>query len=198
MTWMQFGLRRQQTVKQAPEALVALLHDRGTSAATLTPIAARWAPTVPATVFIALDQIEALDPSCGGVPADTNLHPDSRLEPEALDRAARKLETLLEHQLQSHRLHVSRLVLVGFGYGGTLALHLLLQGWSCAGVLSLFGRLGRPLPRMLRIGCKIRLIDCVVDAQTHHSSLRDDVTSLTARGIDARGIVLSSSRLSDE
>jgi len=88
--------------------------------------------------------------------------------------------------------------LVGIGYGGTLALRLLLRGWSCAGVLTFSGRLARPLPRILRIDCKVRLIDCVTDVQADPGSLRDDVASLTVRGIDARGVLLSSSPLSDE
>src|SRR5205823_6397337 len=112
-----------------------------------------------------------------------------------LDRAVRNLEGLLEYQLQSRRLHASRLVLVGFGYGGTLALRLLIRGWSCAGVLTFSGQLGRPRPRILRINCKVRLIDCVTDTQTDHNGLRDDVASLSARGIDARGVALSSAAL---
>jgi dienelactone hydrolase len=198
MTWMQFGLRRDRTAKRAPEALVALLHDRGASAATITPIAARWTPTVPTTAFIALDGIEELDAPCSDISPDGKSHLDAKPEPEVLDRAVGNLERLLEYQLQSRRLHVSRLVLVGFGYGGTLALRLLLRGWSFAGVLTFSGRLRRPLPRILRIDCKVRLIDCVTAVQADPGSLRDDVASLTARGIDARGVVLSSSPLSDE
>jgi pimeloyl-ACP methyl ester carboxylesterase len=198
MTWMQFGLRRDRTAKRAPEALVALLHDRGASAATIIPIAARWTSTVPTTAFIALDGIEELDAPRSDVSPDGKSHLGAKPEPEVLDRAVRNLDRLLEYQLRSRRLHASRLVLVGFGYGGTLALRLVLRGWSCAGVLSFSGRLGRPLPRILRIDCKVRLIDYVTDTQTDHNGLRDDVASLTARGIDARGVLLSSSPLSDE
>lgn len=199
MTWMQFGLRRDRTAKRPPEALVALLHDRGTSAATLTPVAARWAATVPTTAFIALDGIEELDAPSRALPPDTGLDLDSKPEPKALDRAARHLEALLDHQVRSRRLDATRLVLVGFGYGGTLALHLLFRrGWSCAGVLAFAAQLVLPLPRVLRIDCKVRLIDCVADAQTDHSRLRDDVALLTTRGIDTRGILLSGSALSDE
>jgi predicted esterase len=198
MNWMQLRLRRDRTAKRAPEALVAVLHDRGASAATITPMAARWTSTVPTTAFIALDGIEELNAPSRDVSPDGKSHLGAKPEPEVLDRAVRNLERLLEHQLQSRRLHANRLVLVGFGYGGTLALRLLLRGWSCAGVLTFSGRLGRPLPRILRIDCKVRLIDCLTAVQADPRSLRDDVASLTARGIDARGVVLSSSPFSDE
>src|ERR1700730_13087887 len=102
MTWRQFshGLRLDPIAKGSPEALVILLHDLGASAATLTPIAARWATSVPTTAFIALDGIEQLDPSSSGLPPHTI---DPSAEPTVLDRAARHLEPLLEHQLGSCR-----------------------------------------------------------------------------------------------
>ena len=200
MSWMSFSRRegRDRTAKGAPEALVVLLHDLGASAVTLTPIAARWSVTAPATAFIALDGIEQLSIRSCDLPHAAH-GANAGTEPTLLDRAAHNLEALLEHQLRSRRLDGTRLVLVGFGYGGTLALHLLLRrSWRCAGILAFAAQLVRPLPRMIRIDCKVRLIDCTADAQTNHSSLRDDVALLTGRGIDARGVVLSGSPLSDE
>jgi predicted esterase len=197
MTWMQFphGLRLDPIAKESPEALVVVLHDVGDSAATLTPIAARWAATVPTTAFIALDGIERLDPSSGDLPRHTVASSD----PTVLDRAAGHLVPLLEQQLRACRLDASRLVLAGFGYGGTLALHLLLrQGWHCAGVLAFAARLTRPLPRILRVDRKVRLIEYVDDPQVSHGSLRDAVALLAARGIDTRGVLLVGSVLSEE
>jgi hypothetical protein len=49
---------------------------------------------------------------------------------------------------------------------------------------------------MVRVAHKVRLIACLGDAA--HSSLRDDVALLTARGIDTRGVLLSGSGLSQE
>src|SRR5882672_3273776 len=187
MSWMQFphGLRLNPIAMGSPEVLVVLLHDFGESAATLTPIAARWATTVPTTAFTALDGIERLDPTSGGLPR----HTIASADPTVLDRAARHLVPLLEQQLRACRLDASRLVLAGFGYGGTLALHMLLhQGWHCAGVLAFAARLTRPLPRILRVDRKVRLIECVDDPQVRHGSLRDAVALLAARGIDARGV----------
>jgi phospholipase/carboxylesterase len=178
--------------------MVVLLHDLGASGAALAPIAARWAATVPTSVIIAFDGIEHLDAPCDdrASPAMPNL---GTANPTVLDRAAENLEALLGHQLRSRRLDASRLVLVGFGYGGTLALHLSLRrGWSCAGILAFAGQLVRPLPRILRIDSKVRLIDCVADARTERGSLRDKVASLNARGIDTRGVLLSGSPFSDE
>jgi predicted esterase len=233
MTWVQFshGFRLDPVAKGSPEAVVVLLRDVGDSAAEVTPVAARWATTVPTTAFIVLDGITQLDPLSCGLPPHTMLDLDACVEPTVLDRATRHLEPLLENQLRSCQLDASRLVLVGFGYGGTLALHLLLrQGWSCAGVLAFAAKLTRPLPRILRVDYKVRLIEfvgefpdkpavlpvyncasprlvgmpptgalsCVGDRHIDHSSLRDDVALLTARGIDTRGVLLAGSALSLE
>jgi predicted esterase len=200
MAWRRFshGFRLDPIAKGSPQALVILLHDLGAAAATLTPIAARWATTVPMAAFIALDGTGQFDPPSRGLPSHTMLDLDASAEPTVLDRAAQYLEPLLEQQLRSCRLDAGRLVLVGFGYGGTLALHLSLrQGWSCAGVLAFASKLMRPLPRIVRVNHKVRLIECV--EQDHvGSSLRDVVALLTARGIDARGVLLAGSPLSDE
>jgi dienelactone hydrolase len=200
MSWMSFSRRlgRDRTAKAAPEALVVVLQDLGASAATLTSIAARWSATVPTTAFIALDGIEQLDVgSCDPPHAAPSANADAG--PTLLDRAAYNLEALLEHQLRSRGLDATRLVLVGFGHGGTLALHLLLhRNWRCAGILAFAAELIRPLPRILRIDCKVRLIDCVAEAQTDQSSVRDDIALLTSRVVDARGVLLSGSPLSDE
>jgi phospholipase/carboxylesterase len=201
MPWTQFphGFQLDPIAKGPPEALVVLLHDLGASAATLTSVAARWARAVPTTAFIALDGIEQRDTPSGDLPPHAMLGLDAGTEPTMLDRAAQHIELLLDHQLRSCRLDASQLVLVGFGYGGTLALHLLLrQGWSCAGVLAFAATLMRPLPRVLRTDRKVRLIECVADRDSGHSSLRDVVALLGARGIDTRGVLLSGSTLSDE
>jgi hypothetical protein len=185
MTWTRFpnGLRLNPLAQGSPEALVVLLHDVGASAASLTPIAARWAATVPTTAFIALDGITR-----------------SGLSLQAsVDREARALEPVIQHQLLSSRLDVSRLVLVGFGYGGTLALHMFLrQDWSRAGVLTFSAKLMRPLPRILSVSHKVRLVEDERHRHNGHGSLRDVVGLLSARGIDARGVLLASSTLSDE
>jgi pimeloyl-ACP methyl ester carboxylesterase len=201
MTWVQFspGLRLDPVAKGSPEALVVLLHDVGDSAATLIPVAARWATTVPTTALIALEGIEQLDPPSCGLPRHTMPDLDVAAGSTGLARAARHLEAQLEQQLRLYRLDASRLVLVGFGYGGTLALHMVLrQGWSCAGVLAFAAKLTRPLPRILRVDYKVRLIECVGVGHIGHSSLRDVVALLTARGIDTRGVLLAGSALSDE
>src|SRR6202030_4010568 len=98
----------------------------------------------------------------------------------------RNLEPVLEGQLRAFRLNADRLVLVGFGNGGTIALFMSVhQGWRCAGVLAFAAKMIRPLPRVVRVAHKVRLIECARDAA--HSNLRDDVALLTARGIDTRG-----------
>jgi predicted esterase len=193
------GLQLDPIAKRPPEALVILLPDLGPRAATLTPVAVRWASTVTTTRFIVLDGPEQFHspPSC--LPWHRALDLDSAVEPAALDRAAGQLKPQIEAQLRSCGLNASRLVLVGFGYSGALALHMALrQGWSCAGVLAFAAKPMRPLPRIVRVGQKVRLIVCAEEDHIGHGSLRDVVASLTGRGIDARGVLLAGSVFSDE
>jgi predicted esterase len=200
MTWTRFshGLRLDPIAKGSPEALVVLLHDLGAGAATMTLVAGRWAAAVPTTAFVALDRIEQRDPPSRGLPPQTPPDRDAGAEPIVLDRASRHLAPLLEHQLRSRRLDASRLVLVGFGHGGTLALHMVLQhGQTCAGVLAFAAKLVRPFPRILGVAHKVRLIESVGDGDVGHGGLRDAVASLTARGIDTRGVLLDGPVLSD-
>ena len=195
MSWISLTRlrRRDRIAKRPPHSLVVLLHDRDASAASVTSIAARWSVTVPDTTFIALDGLEQLTAPAGDATSAANDAPGS------LDIAAQRLEILLDHQVRSHRLDRARLVLVGFGHGGTIALHLLLRrSWSCAGILAIAAQLAHPLPRVLRIDCKVRLIDCAIQSQAHHGRLRDDVALLNACGIDARGVLLSAAPLADE
>ena len=190
MTWKQFsrGFHFDPIIKGSPEALVVLLHDLGSGAARLNPLAARWAEAVPTTAFISLNGIEQLDPACHG-----------STEPGMLDRAARHLEQSIEQQLRDCGLDPGHLVIAGFGYGGTLALHMLLRrGWGCAGVLGFGAKVARPLPRALSVDAKVRLIECVPDRHIGQIRLRDSVALLIARGIDARGVLLVGSILSDE
>jgi hypothetical protein len=190
MSWKQFshGFRLDPIDKGPPEALVVLLHALGATAATLTSVSTHWAAAVPTTSFAALNGTEQLDPPSY-----------SSLKPKVLDSAARHLKPLVEQQLRTCRLDASRLVLAGFGYGGTLALHMLLrQGWSCAGVLAFKSEPLKALPRIIRIDGKVRLIECVREPDIGHSALRDFVALLIARGIDARGVLLVGSILSEE
>ena len=194
MSWVQFhdGLRLDPVAKGLAEALVVLLHDAGATAAALAPVAERWAPAVPTTAFTVLERLDQVDGPAGDpldIPAEST----------ALGRATRYLEPLLEQQLRFHHLDASRLVLVGFGYGGTLALYMVLhQGWSCAGVLAFTSKLIRPLPRFPRIGRKVRLIESALPGRVVRNGLRDMVALLTARGIDTRGVLLGGSASSDE
>jgi predicted esterase len=189
MEWTRFAQwhRLDPVAGGRPDAAVVLLHDQRQSTDTILSIAARWAATVPTTAFLAFDAIEPLGPS------------DLSTRAVVLDRIALDLERLTAEQRRSCQLDPGRLVLVGFGEGGTLALHLALQrGWRCAGVLAFCPRLTPLLPEIMAIGTKIRLIDSVENLHASHAELRDAVASLTERGVDARGVVLDSPLLSDE
>jgi predicted esterase len=154
--------------------------------------------SVPMTAFLALDPIEPSNlPRDGLAPRRDSGAGGEDLA--MLEPVARRLKPLLERQLRACRLDASRVVLVGFGYGGALALHLMLrQGWRCAGVLAFGGRLARPLPRLLSVGHKVRLIGRLEDDRDGQDSLRKTVALLCARGLDARGVLLTGSALSAE
>jgi predicted esterase len=192
------GRRFDPIAKGPPEALVILFGDLGFPAATLNPIAARWAPRVPSTAFIVLDGvIQPAAPS--GDPLHRKADRDASAEPAVLDRAELNLGSLLQQHLRSYRLHADQLVLAGFRDGGTLALRLLVrQGWRSAGVLAFAAKLTPPLPRYLNVEGKVRLIECAENRQVGQTSLRAAVATLAACGIDARGALLTGSILSDE
>jgi predicted esterase len=200
MTTAEFahGRRFDPIAKGPPEALVILFGDLGLGAATLNPVAVRWATRVPSTAFIVLDRvIQPAAPS--GDPLHTKADRDASAEPAALDRAALNLGSLLQQHLRSYRLHADQLVLAGFRHGGTLALRLLLrQGWRCAGVLAFAAKLTPSLPRYLNVEGKVRLIECAENRKVGQSNLRVAVALLAACGIDARGALLTGPILSDE
>jgi predicted esterase len=203
MSWMQFsrGVRLEPIGTRSPEALVVLLHDMGGSAALLAAKLARWATMVPATAFVALDgaeRPEAIPEATADLPEPGASPLAAQTELTGLDLAARELAGLLRAQLRACRLDASALVLVGFGYGATLALHLVLRhGWRCAGVLAYGAKVVRPVPKTLRVGAKVRLIECLGDGDVGYGNVRDVVALLTDRGIDTRGALLAGSVFTD-
>jgi predicted esterase len=193
MTWMRClnGYRLDPIAAGFPEALVVLLHDLGASA-VLMPVAARWATAVPTAAFIALDGIDQDASDLHTIPVR-----DAKAQRARLDCATRRLAAQLEQQLCCWRLDASRLVLVGFDYGGTVALNMVRHRWNCAGILAFAATLMRPLPRIVRVAHKVRLIGFGAQ-DISRGGLRYDVALLTARGIDTRGVLLPGSGLSQE
>jgi len=164
------GFRLVPILKGSPDALVVILPDAGTAAVALYPVATRWAAAVPTTAFIVL---EAIDPL--------------------------QLASLLHRELRARHLDAGRLVLVGFGQSGTLALRRVLrQGRGWAGVLALDAKPVRPLSPAASVTAKVRLIASGGDGPVDHRGLRDFVALLTSAGIDARGVLLAAPSLSDE
>lgn len=190
MPWMRFShaVRRDPLAGGPAEAVVVLLHDFGGSAEALAAKTERWATAVPTTAFVALAGHERPPASPDAAGRDTL----------NLESATRDLAPILDQQLRSYRLAASRVVLVGFGYGGALALYLALhRGWNCAGVLAYGAKVIRPLPRTILGDPKVRLIECVDDGHIGYASVRDLVMLLTAHGLDARGVLLGGPPLSD-
>jgi hypothetical protein len=181
MLWAKFshGFRLDPIAKTPPEALVVLVSDIEMSAEVLTSLAERWATTIPTTAFIVLE-------TAG----------QSRVS--SLDRMTQQLDSLLKQQLRTYGLDASRLVLVGFGYGGTVALHLLLhKGCCCAGIITFASDLALPLPKHFSMNCKLRLI-CMEDHKGMRNTLSKAVEFLSKQGVDARIALLNSPLLSDE
>jgi pimeloyl-ACP methyl ester carboxylesterase len=171
MSWVTSsnGFRLDPIAAGPPEALVVLLQDDDMAADSPFTVVARWAPTVPSTAFVVLDGRHA------------------------------KLDALIEEQLRSYRLSLGQLVLVGFGQGGALALHFGLDRCAgCAGVLAIAPRPLSPVSRIASAEPKVRLIARAEDDGIDHRILRDVVALLTACSVDARGVLLAGSILSDE
>jgi len=171
-------------VPSPPQALVVLVADRAGSASMLAAKLRDWAGMVPDTAFLAFD---------GPIPDD------AEFDVASISTAAEDLEALIEQQLHVHRVDISRVVLVGFGTGGSIALHLVLQrGWNCAGVLA-YGAHASERPLALATArTKVRLIDCSGDdCSTGYAIVRELVMLLTAYGIDARGVALDGSMFSE-
>jgi predicted esterase len=201
MSWTRFpcGFRLDPIAKGSPEALVVILHDLGAATPILTSIAARWATAVPTTSFILLDGIEQLGLLSCGLDPDMKNDREAGTGPTGLDRAALHLERVFDRHLSSHGFDADLVVLVGVGYGGDLALNMVLNhGWGCAGVLAFEASLTLPFPRLLRIDSKVRLVKSFGNGPVDYGSLHGETASLIARGIDTRGVLLGGSIQSDE
>ena len=152
MDWTRFGcgFRLDGKAQGLPEALVIILHDFP-AVTDLAAIAARWAAAVPTTSFILLDGIEQLSLLPYGLAdADRDFGPGAGSA--GLGRAALLLEKVFDRQLSAHGFDARRVVLVGLGYGGEVALRMALNhSWGCAGVLAFATKLTLPLPRLMRI-----------------------------------------------
>ena len=160
----------------APEVLAVLLHDRGVSRQTARSVAARWAAAVPTTAF--------LIPAC----SDEDGHgtaPDAAL----LDAEARRLMPLIVRYLRAYRLDPSRLVLIGCGLGGTLALHLgLRRGLAEAGLLAFAATLTDALWPAGRTTGKVRIIACAEAQEAARTRLGAFMDELIGRSVDVRGV----------
>jgi predicted esterase len=192
------GFRLNPVAKGSPKALVLLLRDAGTAIETVASVAARWAASVPAAAFVAFESIRQIEPP-SEVVRSTIADPRNGADPNWLDRGGRSLVPLVAQELRARRLDASQLVLVGFGSGGTLAVHLVLnQGWSSAGVLAFASTLIDPPPRAVRRNPKIRLIDSAVNSSGAHTGAGDLASVLVDRGIDVRRVRLGGPVLSEE
>jgi predicted esterase len=195
MVWMQFSRGQVlEPVAECPaEALVVMLHDRGETAESLTTVALRWAATVPTAAFAIPNGTEHPDPlrHAAAGPKDDG-------EWRLIDLALRDLDVLTLQQLRHYGLERDRLVLVGVGYGGTLALHMGLRGGvNYASILAFAGKLDRALAQGATSKGKVRLVLQTDEHKFGDGFMGEFMSHLATRGIDARGVLLSGPKLSD-
>ena len=200
MGWMRYShkLLLDPAAETAPETLVMLLHDRGQSAATVEPIARRWAETVPTTAFMIPDGVEQPDRPPGDVASPSVIDPRHPPEWAEIDPAVRELDSLALRQLSRYGLERDQLVLVGIGHGGTLALHMSLR--SCinyTSVLAIAGKLDRSLAESATSKGKVRLVLQPEGHAIGDGFMGEFLARLSTRGIDARGVLLSVPTLSE-
>src|SRR3977135_3885868 len=97
------GFRLNPVAKGSPKALVLLLRDAGTAIETVASVAVRWAASVPAAAFVALDGIRQIAPTSEVVRSPI-ADPRNGAEPDWLDRAGRSLVPLVAQELRARRL----------------------------------------------------------------------------------------------
>jgi hypothetical protein len=161
-----------------PEVLAVLLHDRVVARQTARGVAARWAAGVPSTAF--------LIPACCD-------YGEFRAVPDAavLDAEARRLMPLIVQYLYAYHLDARRLVLIGCGLGGTLALYLgLRRGLAQAGLLAFAAGLTDALCPTGRTTGKVRIIACADTREPALSRLGPFMDQLNRRGINVRGVAM--------
>jgi len=166
-----------------PNVLAVLLHDRLVSRQTARAVASRWAATVPTTAF--------LIPACCDRVGRGSLPGTAVPLAAVLDAEARRLTPLIVRYLHAYRLDPSRLVLIGCGLGGTLALHLgLRRGLVEAGVLAFAATLTNALwPAGVTTG-KVRIITCADEQEVARPRLGAFMDELISRGVDVRGVAM--------
>jgi phospholipase/carboxylesterase len=130
------------TSGQAPTSVVVMLHGYGANGADLRDVALTLAQSLPDTVFLLPDGLEALPGSPDGRQWFPLAGDDDARRLAGLRRAATQLSPWIDHELRSRSLTRARLGLVGFSQGAMLALDLGLHlDPAPAGVVSLSGRL---------------------------------------------------------
>jgi len=146
------------------------------------PVAARWAVRVPRAALTGLQRLKDASPS---IVRQTG--------PALLARAAHTLEPVPERQSQLRRL--GQLEVVGLGDAGTLALHLVLHHQGCLRRgIDVRGENTATSASSCQNLSKVRLIGYADGARR----VRDEVTTLTARGTDTRAVARAGSGLSKE
>ncbi len=200
MGWMRFSAGEffEPVAKGAPEVMVVLLHDRTDSPEGLIPVIFRWTAAVPTAAFMLPSGVErhhTLTVDADQEPAAT---PHGTAEWAEIDRAVRRLAPLITQQLSRYGLEPNQLVLVGVGYGGTLALHMGLRcGLNYAGILAFAGRVDRSLSRIASSNGKVRLVMPTEEHRFGHGFMGGFVAHLNDAGIDARGVLLTGPTLSE-
>jgi phospholipase/carboxylesterase len=127
---------------RAPTSVVVMLHGYGANGADLRDVALTLAQSLPDTVFLLPDGLEALPGSPEGRQWFPLAGSDDAQRLAGVRRAVARLTPWIDRELRTRSLARPRLGLVGFSQGAMLALDLGLHlDPAPAGVVSLSGRL---------------------------------------------------------
>jgi phospholipase/carboxylesterase len=143
MAWEQFEHDWRFAPASSPaQALVVLLHGVGSNARDLLPLADAWREALPNAAFVSLDGSEPFDGGFGGRQWFSVREVDEGNRLARVADAWPSLQRMLNAELAHWRLDYSRLALVGFSQGSTMALHhVATDPQGAAAVVAYSGRL---------------------------------------------------------
>ncbi len=131
--------------REAPSALVILLHGYGANGDDLIALGEAWQPRLPGTVFVAPNAPDAIPGMYGGLQWFPLTMRDPNEYWRGVSAAQPMLDRFLDAELARYRLTPDRLVLAGFSQGCMLALHVgLRRAVAPAAIIGMSGLLAGP------------------------------------------------------